>query len=144
LKRFLISLAVVAVTLAAGPFVPVGGMRLLGFQYGVFTNNAATVCPDRVASQHGTTITLADGRVFRVERIDPQTLAGELEHAENAVRVDSADGVLYGRFRREYCGFSLPQRCQLITIPLIRKDLTSHGMQPIARIVQAPASPKGR
>lgn len=145
LKRLLIILAAVVVAVVAASFVSIGGTRLVGFRYGVFTNNAAIVCPDRVAAQDGTTITLADGRSFQLQRTDPETLAMELKDAENCVLVDATQGVLYARFRRQYCGFDRPQRSQIITIPLIRKDLPSHGMQPIAGIAQASAaSPGGR
>jgi hypothetical protein len=127
--------------IAAAPFARLGGMRVVGFEYGVFVNNAATICPDQVTAQVGSTITLADGRSFRLQG-DPQWLASELTRAENMVFVDTANGVVYGRYRRLYCGFSRPQRSQLITIPLRRKDLTSHGREVIAAIAN-PTAPSG-
>jgi hypothetical protein len=144
LKRLSIILAVTAIAVAAAPFVSIGGTRLIGFRYGVFTNNATTVCRDRVVAQNGTTITLSDDRSFQLQGIDPETLTMELKDAEHCVLVDTSNGVLYGRFQRAYCGFDRPQSCQLITIPLIRKDLPSHGMKPIAGIAQASTPPGGR
>jgi hypothetical protein len=127
--------------IVAAPFARLGGMRVVGLEYGVFVNNAATICPDQVTAQVGSTITLADGRSFRLDA-DPQWLAGELTRAENMVFVDTANGVVYGRFLRLYCGFSRPQRSQLITIPLRRKDLPSHGREVIAELDES-ARPSG-
>ena len=143
MKRLLIILAAVVLAIAGGSLVSIGGTRLVGFRYGVFTNNAATVCQDRVVAQNGTMITLADGRDLQLERIDPETLATELKDAENWVQVDPAKRVLYARFRCQYCGFDRPQASQLITIPLVRKDLPSHSIQPIAGIAPRPTSGNG-
>jgi hypothetical protein len=130
----LYALGAIVTLLAVSPFVQLGGMRLVGFQYGVFVDHSTTVCPDQVVSQNGTTITLSDGRSFRLGRTNPEVLAGELARAENRVFVDTAGGVVYGRFRRDYCGFSRPERSQIITLPLVRKDLPSHGRDVIASI----------
>ncbi len=108
-------------------------MRVVGFRYGAYVDNSLTVCPDQVVSQAGATITLADGRSFRLDE-DPQALAGDLSRAENQVFVDVANGVVYGRFRRAYCGFDWPERSQLVTLPLIRKVLPSHGREIIAEL----------
>ena len=125
---------VIAVALVV--IVASGGRRIVGFRYGVSINNAAPICPDQVIAQNGTTITLADGRVFTLSRVDPQTLTAELNDAQNMVFVDTAAGVVYGRFRRSYCGFDFPS--QFITIPLIRKEFPSHGRQVIAPLANAP------
>jgi hypothetical protein len=125
--------AAVTVLALTVTFVRPGGMHLVGIQYDVFVNNAATVCPDQVISQNGRTIALADGRSFDID-LDPEWLAAELSRAEDRVFVDTVNGVLYGRYARSCCGFSRPQRSQLVTLPLIRKDLPSHGRTVIARI----------
>jgi hypothetical protein len=126
--------------LLSAPFVRPGGTRIVGFEYGVSVNNSATICPDRVVRQTGTTIHLADGRSFKLDG-DAQQLAGELARAENRVFVDTANGVVYGRFRRGYCGCSKPQNSQVITIPLIRKDLPSHGREIIAALDKSSRAP---
>jgi len=131
-KRPWVILTAVALSLGAAPFLRLGDTRVVGFRYSVFINNAATICPDQVVWQDGTTIGLSDGRRFVLDHIDSATLAGELHRAEYQVFIDPADGMVYALFRRSYCGFSRPERSQIVTIPLVRKDLPSHGRHAIA------------
>lgn len=111
-----------------------GGSRLFGIRYGVSVNNLSDF-PDTVASVDGRTLTLADGRSFKLDRgTDAGWLAAELERAENVVAIDLKRGVLYGRSRIGYCSFDRPQRLQLVTIPIVRVDLPVFCRREIAHL----------
>ncbi|CAN5551994.1 hypothetical protein BH10PLA1_BH10PLA1_10540 [soil metagenome] len=124
-----ITTGAVAFTLSAGPYTHVFGTRLLGYQYGVWVNNAATICPITVVSQNGNVLSLSDGRTIEMLDTSPANYAYELSSGSNLIYLDAATNRVYTRFRRDYCGFSNPSRCQLITIPLVRHELPSHGRQ---------------
>ena len=123
----------VVVILTIGPFLHLGGKRVVGFEYGVTVNNATSICPDQVTKQAGNMIYLADGRSFTLDHTDAESLAGDLARAENMVFVDTKEGIVYGRYRCGYCGFG-PGSSQLITIPLIRREMPTHGRKIIAGV----------
>jgi hypothetical protein len=132
-------LAVVALSLVVlTPFVlllDLAGARPIGFSYGVSVNNAATICPDTVVSQSGQTITLSDGRTFRVD-LDADNLAWRLTDAENRVWVDEATGEVFGLSHIRYCGFSRPESRQWVTIALFKKELPSHTRKYITSVAK--------
>jgi hypothetical protein len=121
------ALSLIAVLVAA-PFIQIHGMRLIGFEYSVFVNNATTVCPRKVIAITGNRITLDDGTRYDVEEMVPP-LGEFLSDAENQVSIDPTDSWLYTRSRIQRCGFSRPERCQLLTIPIIPKRLFRYGRQ---------------
>ena len=132
--RWVMLIVTLAIVLTATPFVKVGGRQLVGFHYGVMVNNSAALCPDTVVSQVGSTIILSDGRTFHLQSYFPARLTAQLGEAQNLVFVDTKNGVVYGRVSRQFCGFSRPQNCQIVTIPLIRDDLVLYHRTEIAEL----------
>lgn len=134
-QRHVILIALLAV-LAATPFLEYRGMRIVGFRYGVFVNNSATVAPDTVVHLDGARITLADGRAFDVTGRDAEAIAAEMTYCNSRVRVTGED--LRTMRPVEYCGFDRPQRSQWLTIPLIRVDLPVYKERDFAWVSPAP------
>jgi len=139
LKRSAMILALALALLPMMQFVHYRGSRLVGFKYSRSVNNLATECPDTVAALDGRKITLADGRAFDVEDVSASAIAEELKYCNSRVRI--ADETLYTLRPIAYCGFDLPERCQWITIPIVRVDLRRFSSREFASVhsVAAPA-----
>jgi hypothetical protein len=130
MKRLINIIAVLLVMLLIVSFTRIGGARVVGFRYSVPVNNLTSECPDTVVGLDGRMITLADGRVFEVEGIEPSAIAEELKDCESHVRIED-DGLQVLR-PLGHCGFDRPERCQWFTIPLIRVDLRQFTRREVA------------
>jgi hypothetical protein len=130
-RIFLAAIFVILSVLLAS-FASVGGRRVLGFKYGVFVDNLAAECPNTVVNVEGTTVMLEDGRTLTLSGVHSEQLSPLLTECENRVRFDSKMGELRCMYRAGYCGLALPQKYQIITIPLERVELRQFGSTPIA------------
>jgi hypothetical protein len=143
-RRLATIFGLVILFLAASPFISFGGQRLVGFQYGVGVNNLNTECPNTVTAVDGRRITLDDGRRFLIDGPSETDLAAELAQCDHRVRIDPSDDALYTARPIDSCSFSRPERCQMLTIPLVRVDLrqyTSRRVYGVAHPRNTPRSP---
>jgi hypothetical protein len=97
--------------------LPIGGRKIVGFDYRAVVDTEFTVCPDWVVGQSKDVITLATGEKFRVRGVKPEELTSMLLQSNAFVKVDRADNRLSIRKRGAACGMR-PEMNQWITIPL--------------------------
>jgi hypothetical protein len=130
------------VLFAIAATVPVlGGRTLIGFKYCATVDNSRTVCPDRVVSQSGNTITLSTGQQLRVDG-DPAALASALVQANNWVKLWK-DDMLSMRQQSHACGNG-PEDAQVITIPLFATEtFETHHSRDFAYCHRLPATSAG-
>lgn len=127
-------LATLGVLSTCGRF---GSQRIVGFSYSVSVNNLVDECPSTVVSVDGTRLTLDDGRIIVVEDRDSKWIADELTYCENRVRFDAGEQTLFTMRHRMGCGFSRPESCQLITIPINQVQLLQFESRRFAPAHQA-------
>ncbi len=97
--------------------MPIGGRRIVGFNYRAVEDTEHTVCPDWVVGQSGDVIILMTGEKFPVPGIQPEDLTAMLLQSNAFVKVDRAHNWLSIRKRVAACGMR-PQRNQWFTVPL--------------------------
>jgi hypothetical protein len=126
--------AIVAVT------VPIGGRRIVGFNYRAVDDTEYTVCPDWVVGQSGDVITLTTGEKFRVRGVQPEDLTAMLLQSNALVKVDRAHNWLSIRKRGAPCGMR-PEQDQWITIPLRATErVQTYYAQDVAEVEQVAAA----
>lgn len=124
----LVMITCIAILVLVAMLLPFSGQSILGFQYGVFVDNLAEVCPSRIVSTDGKVVLLDDGRRVMLEELDPAWLLTEIEREQGngRVRFDSdpsgrGEGMLYMPRRIPVSGTDRPENRQLLTIPLVKK-----------------------
>jgi hypothetical protein len=111
------------------------GIRAVCFRYDRFTDDSAALCPDRIASLSGTSITLADGRSFRLDKID-RNFGKWLEATQPRVFVDTSNGTVYYLESYSFCGNSFHDfNCNaLFHFPLRPIDRPTVGRREFAKL----------
>jgi hypothetical protein len=119
MKRLAQIIIVILAAACVAVSVPIGGRRIVGFDYRAVVDTEFTICPDRVVGQSTNVITLATGEKFRVRGVQPEELTSMLLRSNAYVRVDRTDDHYWLSIRRPGtpCGMR-PERNQWITIPL--------------------------
>ncbi len=97
--------------------VPIGRIRIIGFDYRKIVDNSSIVCPDRVVGCVENVIQLNTGEKFRVNDIKSEQLALSIQAANGYVKIDRTNNFLAIRKPTGMCG-NRPEMNQIITIPL--------------------------
>lgn len=97
--------------------LPIGGRKLVGFNYRAVVDTEFTACPERVVEQSGDVITLTTGERFKVHGLPPGGLNNALQQCGSFVKVDREHRYLSVRRHADICGHKA-DHAQWITIPL--------------------------
>jgi hypothetical protein len=117
MKRLTKIIIVILAAACIAVSVPIGGRKIVGFNYRAAVDTEYTVCPDWVVGQSRDVITLTTGEKFRVRGVQPEELTSMLLRSNAYVKVDRAHHWLSIRKPGAACGMR-PEQNQWITIPL--------------------------